>query len=114
MFRALQGLADQSAFVILRSIAYAKPPIAIVTKPGARQSRFTHSSASEASQISSRVSIASPFALLHGAAVMAFRLSLIAQEQRLAIGLAGHAVEAFTQEKIAVLGASDFDVPVAG
>jgi hypothetical protein len=50
----------ESAFSILRGIAYAKPPNAIVTKLGARQSRLTHSSASEASQISSRVSIASP------------------------------------------------------
>jgi hypothetical protein len=46
----------------VRDIAqyYAGAPIAIVTKLGTRQSRFTHSSASEASQISSRVSIASP------------------------------------------------------
>jgi hypothetical protein len=51
---------EQRAFVILGSIAYAAPPIAIVTKLGIRQSRFARSSASEASQISSRVSIASP------------------------------------------------------
>jgi hypothetical protein len=35
-YRALQGLADEGAFVKMRSIAYAKPPIAIVTKPGAQ------------------------------------------------------------------------------
>src|SRR5258707_4877276 len=53
-----------------------------------------------------------PFELLDGAAVMALRLGMIAQEQRPAIGLAGHAVEAFTEEINPVLGASDFDVPV--
>src|SRR5207247_265405 len=45
-----------------------------------------------------------------GAAVMALRLSLIAQEQRPAIGLADHAVKPFTQEKISVLSTGDFDV----
>ena len=45
---------------VLRRIAYAEPPLAIVTKLGTRQIRFTHSSASEASQINSRVPIASP------------------------------------------------------
>jgi len=51
---------NQGAFVVLRSSPYAQPPIAIVTKLGNKLSRFSHSSASEASQISSRVSIASP------------------------------------------------------
>src|SRR5947209_12718522 len=50
------------------------------------------------------------FELLDGAAVMALRLSLIAQEQRPAIGLADHAVKPFTQEKISVLSTGDFDV----
>ena len=55
-----------------------------------------------------------PFELLNGAAIMTLHLSIIAQEQGPAIGLAGHAVEAFAEEIIAVLSARDFDVPVAG
>jgi hypothetical protein len=43
-----------------------------------------------------------------------FGLGLIAEEERKAVGLAGHAVEAVSQQVIAVLGAGDFDIAVAG
>ena len=41
---------------------------------------------------------------------MAFRLGLIAQEQGPTVGAAGHPVEAFAQQVVAVLGACDFDI----
>jgi hypothetical protein len=43
-----------------------------------------------------------------------FGLGLIAQEEGKAVGLAGHAVEAVSQQEVAVLGAGDFDIAVAG
>jgi hypothetical protein len=55
-----------------------------------------------------------PVELLDGAAVVTFGLGLIAEEERKAVGLAGHAVEAVSQQVIAVLGAGDFDIAVAG
>jgi hypothetical protein len=55
-----------------------------------------------------------PFEFLDRAAVMAFGLSLIAQEQRPTIGLLDHAVETFGQGEVAVLGAGDFDIAIAG
>ena len=48
------------------------------------------------------------------AAVEAFGLGLIAQEQRPAVGLAGYGLKAFGQGEVAVLGAGDFDVSIAG
>ena len=45
---------------------------------------------------------------------MAFGLYLVAQEQGPAVGPAGHAVETFAEEEVAVLGAGDFDIPIAG
>jgi hypothetical protein len=55
-----------------------------------------------------------PFEFLNGAPVVAFGLGLIAQEQGPTIGLADHPMEAFSQEVIAILGASDFDIPITG
>ena len=52
--------------------------------------------------------------VLHGAAVQPVGLGLIAQEQRPTIGALGHAVEAFPEGVIAVLGAGDFDIAIAG
>jgi hypothetical protein len=43
-----------------------------------------------------------------------FGLGLIAQEEGKAVGLAGHAVEAVAEQEVAVLGAGDFDIAVAG
>jgi hypothetical protein len=51
---------------------------------------------------------------LDGAAVVALGLSLITQQEGEAIGLAGHAMEAIAEQEVAVLGAGDFDVAVAG
>ena len=45
---------------------------------------------------------------------MAFRLGLIAQKQGPTVGLAGHLLETFAQQVVAVLLARDFDVAVAG
>ena len=45
---------------------------------------------------------------------MAFRLGLIAQGQGPTVGLAGAAAKTFAQEVVAVLGPSDFDIPVTG
>ena len=44
---------------------------------------------------------------------MAFRLGLIAQERGPTVGLAGHAMETFAQQVVAVLGARDFDIASA-
>jgi len=55
-----------------------------------------------------------PFELLDRAAVVAFRLGLMAQDQGPTVGLARHAVESFAQRVVAVLGASDFDIPITG
>ena len=52
--------------------------------------------------------------LLDGAAVVAFRLGLIAQKQGPTVGLAGHLLEAFAQQVVAVLLARDFDIAIAG
>ena len=49
-----------------------------------------------------------------GAAVVTLGLSLITQQEGEAIGLAGHAMEAIAQQEVAVLGAGDFDIAVAG
>src|SRR5713226_5558378 len=56
---------------------------------------------------------AEPFEFLHRAAVVAFGLSLIAQEQGPTVGMRGHAVETFAQSEVAVLGAGDFDIATA-
>ena len=45
---------------------------------------------------------------------MAFGLGLIAQEQGPTVGLPDHAVETFAQGVVAVLGAGDFDIAIAG
>jgi len=55
-----------------------------------------------------------PFELLDCAAVVAFRLGLIADGQGPTVGLADHTMESFAQQVVAVLGARDFDIPVAG
>ena len=41
---------------------------------------------------------------------MAFRLGLIAQQQRPTVGVAGVAAETFAQQVVTVLGARDFDI----
>jgi len=51
---------------------------------------------------------------LDGAAVHALGLRLVAQEQGPAVRLAGEAVEAFAESVVAVLGAGDLDISVAG
>jgi hypothetical protein len=43
-----------------------------------------------------------------------FGLGLIAQEEAKTVGLAGHAMEAVAEQVIAVLGAGDLDIAVAG
>ncbi len=45
---------------------------------------------------------------------MAFRLRLIAQKQGPTVGLAGHLLETFAQQVVAILGARDFDIAIAG
>jgi hypothetical protein len=45
---------------------------------------------------------------------VAFRLGLIAQHQGPTVGLAGAAAKTFAQQIVAVLGASDFDIPITG
>jgi hypothetical protein len=55
-----------------------------------------------------------PVELLHCAAVVAFRLDLIAHQQAPTVGLAGEAVESFPEEVVAVLGLGYQDVPVTG
>jgi hypothetical protein len=45
---------------------------------------------------------------------VALGLGLIAQQEAETVGLAVQAVEAVAQQVVAVLGASDFDIPVAG
>jgi len=55
-----------------------------------------------------------PVELLHGAAVVTLGLGLIAQQEGEAVGFAGHAMEAIAQQEVAVLGAGDFDIAVAG
>jgi hypothetical protein len=52
--------------------------------------------------------------LLDGSAVVAFRLGLVTQQEGEAVGFAGHAMEAVAQQEVAVLGASDFDIAIAG
>jgi hypothetical protein len=52
--------------------------------------------------------------ILDGAAVEAFGLGLVAEEQLPAVGLAGHALESFAEGVGAVLAAGDFDVAIAG
>ena len=52
--------------------------------------------------------------LLDGPAVVTFRLGLITQQESEAIGLTGHAMEAVAEQEVAVLGAGDFDIAVAG
>jgi len=52
--------------------------------------------------------------LLYGPAVVAFRLGLVAQQEGETVGLAGHAMEAIAQQVVAVLGAGDFDIAIAG
>jgi hypothetical protein len=52
--------------------------------------------------------------LLYGPAVVAFSLGLVAQQEGEAVGLAGHAMEAVAQQVVAILGAGDFDIAVAG
>ena len=54
------------------------------------------------------------FEFLDGAAVVTLGLGLIAEQEAETVGLAGHAMEAVAQEVVAVLGASDFDIAVAG
>jgi hypothetical protein len=51
-----------------------------------------------------------PFELLDRAAVVAFRLGLVADGQGPTVGLLDHAVESFAQYVVAVLGAGDFDI----
>jgi hypothetical protein len=55
-----------------------------------------------------------PVEFLDGAAVVAFSLGLVAEQEGEAVGLAGHAMEAIAQQVIAVLGAGDFDIAIAG
>lgn len=55
-----------------------------------------------------------PVELLHHAAVVAFRLGLIAHQQAPTVGLAGETVESFPHEVVAVLGLGDLDIPVTG
>jgi len=55
----LQGLSGRTSYD-RGGIRLSEAPIAMVTKFGTRQSDFTHSSASDASQINSRVSTACP------------------------------------------------------
>ena len=49
-----------------------------------------------------------------GAAVKALGLGLIAEEQGPTVGLPGGAVEALGEEEVAVLGAGDLDIAIAG
>jgi hypothetical protein len=53
--------------------------------------------------------------ILEGAAIFAFGLDLIAQEQRPGVGspVAGHALEAIGEGVVAVLGFGDFDIAMA-
>ncbi len=51
-----------------------------------------------------------PLELLDRAAIVAFRLGLIAQKQGPNVGLAGHLLETFAQQVVAILGARDFDI----
>ena len=51
---------------------------------------------------------------LDGAAVEALGLGLVAEEEGPTVGLPGEAVEAFGEEEVAVLGAGDFDIAIAG
>jgi hypothetical protein len=55
-----------------------------------------------------------PFKLLDGAAVVAFRLGLIADSQGPTVGLLDHPVESFAEQVVTVLGAGDFDIPITG
>jgi hypothetical protein len=52
--------------------------------------------------------------ILEGAAVLALGLSLVAEEERPGVGLGGEAEEAGGEEVVAVLGAGDFDIAIAG
>jgi hypothetical protein len=51
---------------------------------------------------------------LDGAAVVAFRLGLIAEGQGPTIGIFHHAVDSFAQGVVAILGAGNFDIPIPG
>jgi len=51
---------------------------------------------------------------LDGAAVEALGLGLVAQEESPGVGLLSGAVEALTEDEIAILDAGDFDVAIAG
>jgi hypothetical protein len=52
--------------------------------------------------------------LFEGAAVLAFGLRLVAEEDRPGVGLADGAQEAVGEAVIAILGAGDFDIAIAG
>jgi hypothetical protein len=52
--------------------------------------------------------------IFESAAVLAFGLGLIAEEDGPAVGLAGEAEEAFGETVIAILGARDFDGAISG
>jgi hypothetical protein len=51
--------------------------------------------------------------IFEGAAVLAFGLGLVAEEDGPAVGLAGEAEEAVGEAVVAVLGAGDFDVAIS-
>jgi hypothetical protein len=55
-----------------------------------------------------------PVELLDGAAVVAFRLGLIAESQGPSVGLFHQVLEAFGQRVVVVLGGGDFDIPLTG
>ena len=57
---------------------------------------------------------AEAFEFLDCAAVLAFGLGLIAQEESPCVGLLVHLVEAFAESEVAVLAAGDLNVAIAG
>jgi hypothetical protein len=55
-----------------------------------------------------------PVELLYSPAVVTLGLGLITQQEAKTVRLAGHAMEAVAEQVIAILGAGDFDIAVAG